>query len=67
MRLLLTSKVSAEEARRKGYDFGLHGANETNCHFSLFSSPELTKAWEEGKRRGTEESARRKSDKRDRR
>lgn len=27
-----------------------NGANSTNCHFSLFSTPEKTKAWEDGKK-----------------
>ena len=32
-----------------GYDCEMNGADEKNCHFSLFSSPEKTKAWESGK------------------
>lgn len=32
-----------------GYDCGLNGANETNCLFSIFSSPEGTKEWQRGK------------------
>ena len=32
-----------------GYDCEMNGADEKNCHFSLFSSPENTKAWESGK------------------
>jgi hypothetical protein len=32
-----------------GYDCEMNGADEKNCHFSLFSSPENTKAWEAGK------------------
>ena len=32
-----------------GYDCEMNGANTTNCHFSLFGSPERTKAWERGK------------------
>lgn len=39
-------------AYKMGYDCGLNGANTTNCHFGLFSSPESTKQWEEGKRNG---------------
>ncbi len=31
-----------------GYDCEIHGANTTNCHFSLFDSPEHTAAWEAG-------------------
>ncbi len=33
-----------------GYDSGIHGANEINCHFSLFSTPEKTKEWEKGRK-----------------
>jgi hypothetical protein len=33
-----------------GYDCGKNGANETNCHFSIFGSRENTKEWERGKR-----------------
>jgi hypothetical protein len=33
-----------------GWECGRDGANEQNCHFSIFSSPENTKAWEAGKR-----------------
>jgi hypothetical protein len=32
-----------------GYDCEINGANEKNCHFTLFSSPEKTAAWEAGK------------------
>ena len=31
-----------------GYDYGLHGANETNWHFGWFSCEENTRAWERG-------------------
>ena len=41
-----------EENIRAAYNAGKdnieNGANETNCHFSHFSSPEQTKAWEQG-------------------
>ena len=33
-----------------GYDCGMNGADDKNCHFSIFSSPENTMAWEKGKR-----------------
>ena len=36
----------------RGYDCGLHGANETNCSFRIFSTPERTRAWEAGKKAG---------------
>lgn len=39
-----------------GYDCEKNGANETNCHFSLFGTRESTQEWERGKRAaGTEE------------
>lgn len=37
-------------AYEMGVDCAVNGANETNCHFSIFSSPENTKAWEQGKK-----------------
>ncbi len=46
--------VTKDYAERMGYDAEFNGANTTNCHFSLFGKPELTKAWESGKRRGAE-------------
>jgi ribosome modulation factor len=41
-----------QHAYAAGYDCGLNGGNTTNCHFSLFSTRELTEAWEHGKRDG---------------
>lgn len=32
-----------------GYSCGAEGANTENCHFSFFSSPANTAAWEAGK------------------
>jgi ribosome modulation factor len=40
-----------------GYDAEINGATERNCHFSLFSSKEKTKAWEDGKHKAIRESA----------
>lgn len=37
-------------AYKMGLDCGKNGANETNCNFSIFSTPENTKEWERGKR-----------------
>lgn len=37
-------------AYEAGWDCEINGANTENCHFSLFSSPEMTKAWEHGKK-----------------
>jgi hypothetical protein len=33
-----------------GYDCGKNGPNQTNCHFSIFSTPFNTRSWELGKR-----------------
>jgi hypothetical protein len=33
----------------QGYDCEMNGANETNCHFSLFRSPAHMRAWQRGK------------------
>lgn len=48
--------LKAEEQGQKldpyamGYDCGQNGPNTTNCHFGLFSTPERTRQWEQGKR-----------------
>ena len=39
-------------AYEAGRDCGLNGPNMSNCHFSLFATPAMTKAWERGKREG---------------
>lgn len=36
----------------RGFDAGVNGPNERNCHFSIFRTPENTKAWERGKAAG---------------
>jgi len=41
-----------QEAYEQGLDSGLNGANTTNCHFRLFSSPDKTRAWERGNHAG---------------
>ena len=48
---LVTSipKVSVEICFKAGYDAEMNGANTTNCHFSLFSAPQFTAAWENGR------------------
>lgn len=41
-----------------GYDCGMRGPNERNCHFSFFSNPVSAAAWQHGKadaRRAREE------------
>lgn len=42
--------MTTEQAYKHGYDCGLNGSNITNCDFSIFSTPENTKAWEQGKK-----------------
>ena len=42
-------------AYEMGKDCALNGANVTNCNFSIFSSSENTKTWEDGKRDGKKE------------
>lgn len=37
------------EAYEYGRDYAANGANTTNCNFSIFSTPERTKAWEMGR------------------
>lgn len=45
-----------------GYDCGKNGPNQNNCHFSWFSTPEQTKAWEAGKAKAEQEQQPRDSD-----
>lgn len=40
-----------------GYDSEMNGADEKNCHFSLFSSIERTRAWERGKAQAVKDKA----------
>ena len=46
---MLPPKADIEYAYNMGLDCGKNGANETNCHFSIFSNPQNTKEWERGK------------------
>jgi hypothetical protein len=41
-----------QDAWLAGYDSEKNGVNIENCHFSFFSRPELTTAWEKGKKAG---------------
>ena len=43
-------------AQKMGYDCGKNGANLKNCHFTIFSRKEFTEAWENGKRKATNET-----------
>jgi len=47
---LISPKGNKEYAYKMGYDRQKNGANTTNCHFMIFSSPENTRAWEKGQR-----------------
>ena len=42
-------KEETKKAYEAGKDCALNGANQENCDFRIFSSPEKTKAWENGK------------------
>ena len=46
--------MTLTDAYNAGLDCALNGANTTNCHFTLFATKELTKAWERGKAAGEE-------------
>jgi ribosome modulation factor len=48
-------KKTIEQAEAAGYDCGKNGANTANCDFTLFATPELTAAWERGKKRADNE------------
>lgn len=48
----IPSKRSKEYAYKMGLDCVKKGENTTNCHFSIFSSPENTRAWEKGVKDG---------------
>ena len=45
-------KPELRKAYEAGLDYAKNGANTTNCHFSIFSDPSKTVAWEEGTRDG---------------
>lgn len=55
MTFIMPPRVTKEHAERMGYDAETNGANTANCHFSIFAAPELTRAWELGKKRGAAE------------
>jgi DnaJ-class molecular chaperone len=42
--------MSEGYAYEMGFDCGVNGANTRNCHFSIFSEPRFTAAWENGKK-----------------
>jgi len=45
--------MTKQEAYDFGYDCGKNGSNTTNCHYSIFATKELMKAWERGKAKAT--------------
>ena len=49
---VIPPKRSEEYAYKMGVDCAKNGANTTNCHFSIFSSSENTRAWEKGEKDG---------------
>ncbi len=46
---IIPKRRTLEEAYNAGYDCGKQGPNEGNCHFTLFFSPEMSLAWDQGK------------------
>lgn len=42
--------IGVPEAYQRGYSCGKNGANDYNSNYRIFSTPENTKAWEEGKK-----------------
>lgn len=49
---LMPPNRSEDECYKAGFSCGLHGANETNCHFALFATKAKMEQWAEGKRAG---------------
>ena len=44
----IPQKKTKKQAFDAGRDCAKNGANTTNCHFTLFASKELMKAWQKG-------------------
>ncbi len=51
-KLLLQQPPDQQEAFAFGYNSVIDGANEKNCHFSIFMCEENTRAWERGAAEG---------------
>jgi hypothetical protein len=51
MKLPFFKSRAEDEAYKAGMDCAVNGENTENCHFSLFGTPELRRAWEMGKER----------------
>ena len=47
--------MDIEHAYKMGQDCAKNGDNADNCNFAIFSTPENTKAWEQGKKDGDAE------------
>ena len=47
-RLIAVQPKSERYAFKQGYDSVVSGPDLVNCHFSVFATPENTKAWERG-------------------
>lgn len=58
-RITSIPKADTKKCFDAGYDSEMHGANETNCAFWLFSSKENTRAWEDGVRKAREDKRKR--------
>jgi hypothetical protein len=52
-------KRTEQEAEESGRASAVFGADLANCHFTLFATKELTRAWERGRSRGEVEKRRR--------
>jgi len=48
--------LAKEYAYKMGIDCGKNGPNKTNCHFTIFSKPEHTEAWEKGKKEAEDQA-----------
>lgn len=40
--------IDEKESYKRGYDCGLNGSNDWNCHFKIFCTESNTKAWDKG-------------------
>ena len=45
----MTARFTLQECYLMGQDYANNGANEINCDYRLFWSPEATRAWERGR------------------
>ncbi|MGY6217361.1 hypothetical protein ACW73L_19580 [Methylolobus aquaticus] len=49
LRNLIPPQYSKTDAYNMGYDCGVNGPTDENCHFAIFCSLEHVRAWETGK------------------